>query len=151
MVSPCECDGTQKFVHKMCLEKWIQKSGNFECNVCNSPYRIYDSNFVSFVNTHMFLNIVHFLIICFTLLTLYSLNLSISFVLIGIVLNCLTIDKIQDFYQLYEFDVANILGAFDNSLIIYHQNCLLIFFYELTLLLAKTIQTQIRLQSTVYT
>ncbi|XP_078699489.1 uncharacterized protein LOC144926506 [Branchiostoma floridae x Branchiostoma belcheri] len=45
MISPCNCDGTMKYVHSACLEEWIvaRLAGNpyreyVECDVCKRPY-----------------------------------------------------------------------------------------------------------------
>ncbi|QDZ19618.1 RING-CH-type domain-containing protein [Chloropicon primus] len=35
--SPCSCSGTLKYVHKRCLQKWINEKGNITCEICRSP------------------------------------------------------------------------------------------------------------------
>tara|TARA_Y100000389_G_scaffold196477_1_gene229464 strand:+ start:11713 stop:12216 length:504 start_codon:yes stop_codon:yes gene_type:complete len=44
VISPCECDGSMKWVHKSCLEKWIHHSGNITCPVCKSKFIIEKSS-----------------------------------------------------------------------------------------------------------
>jgi hypothetical protein len=39
MVAPCGCNGTIKYIHMACLEKWIKISGNGEtCPSCKTYY-----------------------------------------------------------------------------------------------------------------
>ena len=37
-VSPCNCKGSQGFVHQQCLSKWVSESGRNTCELCNTPY-----------------------------------------------------------------------------------------------------------------
>lgn len=42
-VSPCRCDGTQKYVHRGCLEKWRRcgsGGASGKCLVCNTTYKL---------------------------------------------------------------------------------------------------------------
>ena len=47
MICPCICDGTMKFVHRTCLQKWrtidIQSPNFNRCNLCLSEYIIDDT------------------------------------------------------------------------------------------------------------
>ncbi len=38
-ISPCDCSGTQKFVHLHCLLRWIAISSSANCDVCKATYR----------------------------------------------------------------------------------------------------------------
>ncbi|KAI1286123.1 E3 ubiquitin-protein ligase MARCHF2 [Halotydeus destructor] len=38
LITPCECSGSQGFVHFECLSKWIESSRRIRCSVCNSTY-----------------------------------------------------------------------------------------------------------------
>ena len=38
LLSPCDCNGTQAFVHFSCIKEWIETSNNKNCNVCSVPY-----------------------------------------------------------------------------------------------------------------
>lgn len=40
LVSPCDCSGSQAFVHLECLNKWIQISGNATCGVCTTRFKV---------------------------------------------------------------------------------------------------------------
>ena len=40
LINPCNCKGTIEYIHKECLEKWIQLSKNHNCSVCLIPYRL---------------------------------------------------------------------------------------------------------------
>jgi E3 ubiquitin-protein ligase DOA10 len=40
LISPCACDGSQKFIHESCLRTWIKTSNNNEtCPTCRSKYK----------------------------------------------------------------------------------------------------------------
>eukprot|EP00761_Pharyngomonas_kirbyi_P001668 gb/GECH01001672.1/.p1 GENE.gb/GECH01001672.1/~~gb/GECH01001672.1/.p1 ORF type:complete len:250 (+),score=33.12 gb/GECH01001672.1/:1-750(+) len=44
MISPCNCIGTQKYVHISCLKKWLRHSKSpHKCSVCNSNYLFEDT------------------------------------------------------------------------------------------------------------
>lgn len=36
--SPCACNGTLKFAHRKCIQKWCNKKGNTTCEICNQVY-----------------------------------------------------------------------------------------------------------------
>ena len=36
----CGCDGSMKYVHKECIERWIRESGRDTCEVCNHPWNV---------------------------------------------------------------------------------------------------------------
>lgn len=38
----CDCKGSIRWMHKDCLLKWIETSGNRECRVCNKPFDIWN-------------------------------------------------------------------------------------------------------------
>jgi E3 ubiquitin-protein ligase MARCH5 len=39
LIAPCQCNGTNKFIHRACLTRWIEVSGNAEtCPTCTSAY-----------------------------------------------------------------------------------------------------------------
>lgn len=38
LVSICGCDGTAKFVHVACVQRWIDTSGRKICELCNQPF-----------------------------------------------------------------------------------------------------------------
>lgn len=39
MISPCKCDGTLKYTHKECIEKWISIKNNSTCEICKTNYK----------------------------------------------------------------------------------------------------------------
>ena len=39
LISPCDCCGTSKFVHKSCLEKWLTLRNLDACEVCKTKYK----------------------------------------------------------------------------------------------------------------
>ena len=43
LISPCNCDGSVKYVHKGCLHKWIKAKnrGSFSRSRVDGPMRIY--------------------------------------------------------------------------------------------------------------
>ncbi|KAJ0752981.1 putative E3 ubiquitin-protein ligase MARCH [Helianthus annuus] len=36
--SPCACNGTLKFAHRKCIQKWCNKKGDITCEICNQIY-----------------------------------------------------------------------------------------------------------------
>ena len=39
MLSPCNCTGTMKYVHKQCLLSWINSKHAIKCELCKIEYR----------------------------------------------------------------------------------------------------------------
>ncbi|CAL9197908.1 unnamed protein product, partial [Musa hybrid cultivar] len=38
METPCACNGTLKFAHRKCIQKWCNKKGNITCEICNQVF-----------------------------------------------------------------------------------------------------------------
>ncbi|XP_020232803.1 E3 ubiquitin-protein ligase MARCH8 [Cajanus cajan] len=38
MEAPCSCNGTLKFAHKKCIQRWCNKKGNTICEICNQAF-----------------------------------------------------------------------------------------------------------------
>ena len=38
LIRPCECSGTQAYVHDSCLQAWLAESHDLRCRVCRSPF-----------------------------------------------------------------------------------------------------------------
>ncbi|KAI3973352.1 hypothetical protein MKX01_020727 [Papaver californicum] len=38
MEAPCACNGTLKFAHRKCIQKWCNKKGDITCEICNQVY-----------------------------------------------------------------------------------------------------------------
>lgn len=36
--SPCACNGSLKFVHRRCVQRWCNEKGNTTCEICHKPY-----------------------------------------------------------------------------------------------------------------
>ncbi|WOL17913.1 hypothetical protein Cni_G26706 [Canna indica] len=36
--APCACNGTLKFAHRKCIQKWCNKKGNIICEICNQAF-----------------------------------------------------------------------------------------------------------------
>ncbi|XP_076941525.1 uncharacterized protein LOC143611120 [Bidens hawaiensis] len=36
--APCACNGTLKFAHRKCIQKWCNKKGDITCEICNQVY-----------------------------------------------------------------------------------------------------------------
>ncbi|KAM1015348.1 hypothetical protein ACFX2I_045126 [Malus domestica] len=36
--APCRCNGTLKFAHRDCVQKWINERLSMTCEICNQPY-----------------------------------------------------------------------------------------------------------------
>jgi E3 ubiquitin-protein ligase MARCH1/8 len=40
LIAPCLCDGSMKFVHQECLQKWIKSSDKECCELCKYQYKM---------------------------------------------------------------------------------------------------------------
>ncbi|KAJ9189166.1 hypothetical protein P3X46_000493 [Hevea brasiliensis] len=38
MEAPCACNGTLKFAHRKCIQRWCNKKGNITCEICNQVF-----------------------------------------------------------------------------------------------------------------
>lgn len=38
MESPCACNGTLKFAHRKCIQRWCNKKGDITCEICNHVF-----------------------------------------------------------------------------------------------------------------
>ncbi|KAK9287646.1 hypothetical protein L1049_016083 [Liquidambar formosana] len=38
MEAPCACNGTLKFAHRRCIQRWCNKKGDITCEICNQVY-----------------------------------------------------------------------------------------------------------------
>uniref|UniRef100_T1JSE6 RING-CH-type domain-containing protein n=1 Tax=Tetranychus urticae TaxID=32264 RepID=T1JSE6_TETUR len=38
LIIPCECKGSQKYAHKICLKQWMDIKHSDRCSVCKEPY-----------------------------------------------------------------------------------------------------------------
>lgn len=38
MEVPCACNGTLKFAHRKCIQKWCNKKGDITCEICNKVF-----------------------------------------------------------------------------------------------------------------
>ncbi|KAL9243239.1 hypothetical protein vseg_017151 [Gypsophila vaccaria] len=36
---PCTCNGSLKFAHRKCVQKWCNEKGDIICEICNQPYQ----------------------------------------------------------------------------------------------------------------
>ncbi|CAN6485413.1 unnamed protein product [Victoria cruziana] len=36
--APCACNGTLKFAHRKCIQRWCNKKGDITCEICNQVY-----------------------------------------------------------------------------------------------------------------
>ena len=80
MVSPCDCCGSMKFVHKHCLLMWINTSHRLKCQVCGIQLRcqltvkrpnlwtFIPQNFVHFLGDILVVLHICFIMICTQLL-----------------------------------------------------------------------------------
>ena len=38
LISVCQCDGTTRYVHLHCIQKWLQISKRHSCEICHGPF-----------------------------------------------------------------------------------------------------------------
>ncbi len=83
LISPCKCDGSLKYVHLKCLEKYHEKRYLEKCEICND-----DFNYQTKLNVEKFTSIYIIYLVCilnnfFTTLLIFDLDFSISLFFIG--------------------------------------------------------------------
>ena len=44
LISPCKCTGSMKWVHKSCLQQWINHKKDYKCPVCKEKFNIDRNN-----------------------------------------------------------------------------------------------------------
>ena len=82
LIVPCKCNGTMKYVHSRCLEKWrtlnIYNSRYYQCSECQYRYKLnYNMNFFEKFISHLIL-LINYIFknkILGTLLNLYFIHL----------------------------------------------------------------------------
>ena len=52
LIRPCNCSGTQQFIHFHCLKEWIETSNDDVCSVCKTKYDglVMTSSKISFIS-----------------------------------------------------------------------------------------------------
>jgi hypothetical protein len=56
LISPCQCTGTIKYIHKKCLITWINQNNKTSCELCNYSYKL---NIQNFFILNLFVNIFY--------------------------------------------------------------------------------------------
>lgn len=74
LLSPCNCKGTIKFVHKSCVKDWIKFSGKSVCSECNAEYNFLPKKILDWVDFPVLLFLWLFIFI-----TIIDLELKIYF------------------------------------------------------------------------
>ena len=87
MISPCNCSGSMKYVHKQCLLSWVNTTHNVNCDVCNVQYNCHfimrRPHLWTYIRQDLhqlmadFLIIIHFcfVMICSQIIAFYVMNL----------------------------------------------------------------------------
>lgn len=81
LINPCKCSGTNKYVHKVCLDEWrlaINNSDSYYCELCKCKYEYSNNEKTSNIKNkiiHMIITIIIILFIQF--ITVYLLEIFI--------------------------------------------------------------------------
>ena len=121
-MSPCECNGSLKYIHKICLEKSIKSSkDSSKCEICNYKYIIFKKfdlyNFIKIFNyfnlfiINSYLSIILCLIYYKNYIILLPLYLSLCSVIITKIIDNL-IDTIDIQSIVKENILAHLLYSF---------------------------------------
>ncbi len=83
LISPCKCDGSLKYVHLKCLEKYHEKRYLDKCEICNDNF-----NYHTKLNIEKFTSVYVVYLVCilnnfFTTLLIFDLDFGISLFFIG--------------------------------------------------------------------
>lgn len=41
LIAPCLCNGTMKYVHEKCVQRWIEVSQSRKCELCQFEYEVF--------------------------------------------------------------------------------------------------------------
>ncbi len=80
LISPCQCDGSVKYVHKQCLEKWRQQNTDnqyyHKCNLCGGEYT-FSPNIYDYLNYYScFYLFIYYVLSNIIAVCLYNFNVS---------------------------------------------------------------------------
>ena len=85
IISPCDCKGTQKYVHRNCLDVWRTVKPKFltSCSICRFEFYIEDRR--SYLNFKRYLYFIPFflLVLVLVLMTPFSYYLLLFFTVCG--------------------------------------------------------------------
>lgn len=125
LISPCNCIGSIQFVHRDCLQDWLQISKNVQCEICKLDYNVFKKFkpfrqwiFPKFDFYHFFL---YFSIIFLNCISIYPLVQNLLF---------FVFNKVR-WSSLLSFQFAIFLGSLANLTFICFQLAFLFFdFFE---------------------
>ena len=112
MIAPCLCDGTLKFVHQDCLQKWLKHSRKLHCTICQFKYEMGQQISIMKFLKSMSCDFRMWMLLCFIMLL--TMTAFVAFLLILLV-------KTQDVQQLptdLYFSAALICSILYSSLVI---------------------------------
>jgi len=102
-IYPCKCNGTQKYVHRTCLNEWRKKnSKNTHCEICNFKYKLIPNSnknkfFLKYTNStlrnYMYINLFGYIL--YTI----SVNIDVNHKILSLFFSDVNINDIQ--YELY--------------------------------------------------
>lgn len=98
LLSPCQCSGSLKFVHKSCLLTWIQTSHSNRCGVCRSDYNC------NIVVRRM--SLWRFLRLKWTHLLLFLVTMAIFSVVMGLAMEMRVMFAIPTHLSSFERDIS---------------------------------------------
>jgi len=79
----CKCDGTMKYVHKECIEKWIKVSNRKQCELCGEPWSLIEENDTLNGKVHYSCQILRILAITYAtlamIISLYALLVNYAY------------------------------------------------------------------------
>jgi len=142
MIKPCACDGTQKYVHRECLNKWLeyntQNINYYRCPECLQEYKFEEIELEKTCSRVLIINIHNIVKNYYLLSFLISFAIFFIFGLIGLFLafniNSVISDVIIEFSKEYSYITIPILGNIVFSILsfIYYffHNIILSLFYN---------------------
>lgn len=119
LISPCNCSGSMKYIHKSCLDKCILYNKSDICSICNQPYQISDSKILLYIINSNFATSILTLIL-YSLVSIFSIhyNITTNTIFISYCLLLFGIHYIQYMFNYYHLNLDSI---FENMIIFTQQ------------------------------
>jgi len=86
LIRPCKCQGSMKYIHEICLKKWIEKQDDMskpECEICKYKYNIRKIYIYKFSKKKCWDTIKGTSIVMVIVTIVMTLLLSITYIIIG--------------------------------------------------------------------
>jgi len=119
LISPCNCKGSMKYIHRSCLEKCIFSSKSNICGICKNTYKFNENKFVLFIINNKVITSILTLFLYF-IISIFSLyyNISLNTIFLSYFVLLFGMNYIQ---TLLNYHYINFDSIFENLIIFSNQ------------------------------